>query len=117
MKAGFSLQDLMRERRYANLGHLLPMSHIERAVEPGVSALPLGWPDTCIVARLGHSAIPRLGTGHDLSHFSCLRYGHVLAELHRRDVFGTRAFWSSPFRVGHRLALTQGVETDTLEVL
>ena len=31
----------LRERRYANLGHLLPMFHIERAVKPGVSALPL----------------------------------------------------------------------------
>jgi hypothetical protein len=31
----------LRERRYANLGHLLPMFPIERAVKPGVSALPL----------------------------------------------------------------------------
>ena len=41
MKAGFSLQKIVRERRYANLGHLLPMFPIERAVKPGVSALPL----------------------------------------------------------------------------
>ena len=42
VKAGFSLQVVVRERRYANLGHLLPMFHIERAVGPGVSALPYG---------------------------------------------------------------------------
>ena len=41
IKAGFSLQDLLRERRHAKLGHLLPMFPIEQAVEPGVSALPL----------------------------------------------------------------------------
>jgi hypothetical protein len=35
MKAGFC-----RERRYANLGHLLPMFYIGRAMKPGVSALP-----------------------------------------------------------------------------
>jgi hypothetical protein len=39
MEAGFSLQDFLRERRYANFGHLLPMFHIGRAVKPGVSAL------------------------------------------------------------------------------
>jgi len=41
MKAGFSFQDLLKERRYAKLGYLLPMFPIEQAVEPGVSALPL----------------------------------------------------------------------------
>jgi hypothetical protein len=41
VKAGFSLQDLSRERRYAKRGHLLPMFPIEQAMEPGVSALPL----------------------------------------------------------------------------
>jgi hypothetical protein len=41
MKAGFSFQDFLKERRYANLGHLLPMFPIGRAVKPGVSALPL----------------------------------------------------------------------------
>ena len=41
IKAGFSLQNLLWERRYANLGHLLLMFPIEQAVEPGVSALPL----------------------------------------------------------------------------
>jgi len=40
VKAGFSLQFVVRERRYAKLGNLLPMFYIERAVEPGVSALP-----------------------------------------------------------------------------
>ena len=40
-EAGFSPRDFQRERRYANLGHLLPMFYIERAVKPGVSALPL----------------------------------------------------------------------------
>ena len=42
VKAGFSLQVVVRERRYAELGNLLPMFYIERAVKPGVSALPLG---------------------------------------------------------------------------
>ena len=45
VKAGFSFQDLWREGRYANLGHLLPIFPIERAVKPGVSA-PRGWPAT-----------------------------------------------------------------------
>ena len=40
LETGFFL----RERRYANLGHLLPMFYIERAVKPGVSALPHSWP-------------------------------------------------------------------------
>jgi len=40
MKAGFSLRIVVRERRYAELGNLLPMSSIEPAVKPGVSALP-----------------------------------------------------------------------------
>ena len=31
-----------RERRYADLGHLLPMFYNELAVEPGVTALTLG---------------------------------------------------------------------------
>ena len=35
IKAGFC-----RERRYANLGHLLPIVYFGRAVKPGVSALP-----------------------------------------------------------------------------
>ena len=39
---GLPLRVFLRERRYANLGHLLPMFPIERAVKPGVSALPLG---------------------------------------------------------------------------
>lgn len=69
MNAGFSLQDSTQERRYANLGHLLPMFPIERAVKPGVSALPLRWPATYILARFGHSAMPRLGTRHNLSQF------------------------------------------------
>jgi hypothetical protein len=34
----------LRERRYANRGYLLPMFHFEPAIEPGVSALPVGWP-------------------------------------------------------------------------
>jgi len=36
IKAGFC-----RERRYANLGHLLPIVYFGRAVKPGVSALPV----------------------------------------------------------------------------
>jgi hypothetical protein len=40
--AGFLLQIAVRERWHAELGNLLPMFHIERAVEPGVSALPHG---------------------------------------------------------------------------
>ena len=39
----------------------------------------------------------------------------VLAELHRLDVLGTRAFWSPAFRIGHLLAFLQFVETDALE--
>ena len=34
--------------RYADLGHLLPMFHIEPAVEPGVSALPSSCPATLV---------------------------------------------------------------------
>ena len=37
-----SSKHLSWERRYANLGHLLPKANIEQAVEPGVSALPVG---------------------------------------------------------------------------
>ena len=51
MEAGFFLRVFLRERRYANLGHLLPMFPIERAVKPGVSALPLGWPATSSLTR------------------------------------------------------------------
>ncbi len=51
MTAGFFLRVVLRERRYANLGHLLPMFPIERAVKPGVSALPLGWPATYSLTR------------------------------------------------------------------
>jgi len=36
IKAGFC-----RERRYANLGHLLPIVYFGRAVKPGVPALPV----------------------------------------------------------------------------
>ena len=69
-----------RERRYAELGHLLPMFHIERAVKPGVSALPLGTPSTYILVRFGHSAMPRLGT----TSAGCLaKVLTLLAELHR----------------------------------
>jgi len=39
----------------------------------------------------------------------------VLAELHRLDVLGTRAFLSPAFRVGHPLAFTQILEIDTFE--
>ena len=49
-----------RERRYADLGYLLPMFPIELAVKPGVSALPLGTPSTYILPRFGQSAIPRM---------------------------------------------------------
>jgi hypothetical protein len=42
IKAGFSLQALLRQRRHAELGNLLPMYSIEPAVKPGVSALSLG---------------------------------------------------------------------------
>ncbi len=41
-EAGFFQQIVLRERRYADLGHLLPLFHIELAVEPGVSALTRG---------------------------------------------------------------------------
>jgi hypothetical protein len=39
-EAGFSLQIVSREGRYADPGHLLPMFYKELTVEPGVSALP-----------------------------------------------------------------------------
>ena len=39
----------------------------------------------------------------------------VLAELYRLDVFGTRAFRTLAFRVGHLLAFTQFLESDALE--
>ena len=39
----------------------------------------------------------------------------ILAELYRLDVFGTRAFRTSAFGVGHLLAFVQFVETDALE--
>jgi hypothetical protein len=41
-EAGFSQQIFLRERHYADLGHLLPMFYIEPAVEPGVLALSVG---------------------------------------------------------------------------
>ena len=41
-EAGFFSQIRVGERRYTDLGHLLPMFPIEPAVEPGVSALTLG---------------------------------------------------------------------------
>ena len=41
-EAGFLLRVFSRERRYADLGYLLPMFPIGPAVKPGVSALPLG---------------------------------------------------------------------------
>jgi hypothetical protein len=56
MEAGFFLRIVLRERRYANLGHLLPMFPIERAVKPGVSALPRGWPATNSLPRDPRSA-------------------------------------------------------------
>jgi hypothetical protein len=41
-EAGFFLRHVfLRERRYADLGNLLPMLFVEPAVEPGVSALPV----------------------------------------------------------------------------
>ena len=39
----------------------------------------------------------------------------TVAELHRLDVLGTRAFRTPAFRVGHLLAFMQFLETDALE--
>ena len=58
---------LPRKRRYAELGYLLPIFIGQRS-KPGVSALPLGTPSTCILPRFGHSAMPRLGM-HNFSQF------------------------------------------------
>ncbi len=38
-----------------------------------------------------------------------------VAELHRRDALGTRAFRALAFRVGYRLAFLQVVEGDALD--
>jgi hypothetical protein len=50
-EAGFSRHVFLSKRRYADLGYLLPMFYIEPAVEPGVSALTLGWPAIYNLAR------------------------------------------------------------------
>ena len=110
-EAGFLLRVFPLERRYANLGHLLPTFPIERAMEPGVSALPRSWPATFILARFGRSAMPRLDSGRSAT----AKMLAVSTDLHRRDVLGTRAFRTSPFRVGNFLTFMQGVETDTLD--
>ena len=102
----------MRERRYANLGHLLPMFHIEQAVEPGVSALPHGWPATRMLPRFGHFGYTPVG--HDLSQFVGW-YWQVLAELHRLDVLRSGAFRTLANRVRHLLAFPQFLETDALD--
>ena len=39
----------------------------------------------------------------------------VLAELHRLDVLGTRAFWPPAFRVRHLLTFLQVVKTATFD--
>jgi hypothetical protein len=41
--------------------------------------------------------------------------GQVLAELNRLHVLGTRAFFTTAFRVRHLLAFLQVVKTDTFE--
>ena len=41
-EAGFLNHVFLRERRYADHGHLLPRANVGQAVEPGVAALPLG---------------------------------------------------------------------------
>ena len=77
------------ERRYANLGHLLPMFPIERAVQPGVSALPCGWPATYILEGFGHLAMPRLGIGHDIS-LGPSRHNYTSLTFSAHGPFGPR---------------------------
>ena len=60
-----SHQVVLRKRRYADLGHLLPMFSIEPAVQPGVSALPLGWPAINTLPRdSGLDNAPEAAVGH-----------------------------------------------------
>ena len=44
MEAGFSNTVFCGRGRYADRGDLLPLCHNELAVQPGVTALPYGWP-------------------------------------------------------------------------
>ncbi len=60
-RGGFLLTSMfLRERRYADLGYLLPMFPSEPAVEPGVSALPLSWLAIFSLSWPPRLAIPRL---------------------------------------------------------
>jgi hypothetical protein len=52
------LRVILREKRYAELGYLLPMFYIEQAVKPGVPDLPLGSP---AIWRLAHAAKATIG--------------------------------------------------------
>ena len=114
VEAGFLLRVFLRERRYAELGYLLPFP-----IGPAVKTRCIG-PSSWLASYMidyhgfGHSAIPRMGRGTTSAN-SLAKVLAVLAELHRLDVLGTRAFRTPAFRVGHLLAFMQFLETDALE--
>jgi hypothetical protein len=59
LEAGFFKRlYFLRERRYADLGYLLPMFYVELAIEPGVSALPAGWPAIHSLSRVHQTDKP-----------------------------------------------------------
>ena len=102
--AGFLLRVFPRERHYAELGYLLPF-YLRLAVKTRCIG-PSSWHAIYIypitVRTFGHAPVG-------------LWTAKVLAELHRRDVLGTRAFRASSFRVGDLLAFMQVVEAATLD--
>jgi hypothetical protein len=84
-EAGFFLQVFLRERRYANLGHLLPISY--RASGGTRCVGPPSW----LASHLYPTTVRTFGytpVGHETG-------------LYELDVLGTRAFLPLAFRVGH----------------
>ena len=83
------------------------MFYKERAVKPGVAALP-----SKLISYLNYSI--RL---QNSKRIVCRRGPEIkfLADLHRLDVLGTRALRTPAFREGHLLAFTQFLESDPFE--
>ena len=83
------------------------MFYSERAVEPGVSALP-----STLHSYLNYSISRKNSKWIARRPSPELK---ALEKLQQRDVLGTRAFRTSAFRKRDLLAFTQGVETDALK--